>query len=262
MNNPTTELSALLATEAAQIGSMYGRMDFKITPERFTVESDAVTEDLPPEFLPRRAELLANQEFEVWPVTGIGKIGHIRRNEVHYARRCCKLLVGTAALIASGALFAQQASLSSSLGVYVFPAKNQTAQTQSADEGSCYGWARTQTGIDPMAVKPATDAAQAHAAASSAGNGAVVKGTVGGAAGGAAIGAIAGNPGRGAEIGAGVGLLGGIAKRHAEMQAAAQQQQQQQTAAAQKAQTSMAQQKATYNKAYSACMEGKGYTVR
>jgi hypothetical protein len=62
MNNPTTELPALLATEAAQIPSMYGRMDFSITPERFTVESDAVT-DLPPEFLPRRAELLANQEL-------------------------------------------------------------------------------------------------------------------------------------------------------------------------------------------------------
>jgi hypothetical protein len=196
------------------------------------------------------------------------------RNEMHYARRCFKLSVGTAALFASGVLFAQQvamqpqsplgsssgsASLSSSLGVYVFPAKNQTAQTQSADEGSCYAWARTQTGIDPMAVKPATDGSQVPAAAPNAGNGAVVKGTVGGAAGGAAIGAIAGNPGKGAEIGAGVGLLGGIAKRHAEMQATAQQQQ---MAAAQKAQTSVAQQKATYNKAYSACMEGKGYTVR
>jgi hypothetical protein len=62
MNNPTTELPALLAIEGAQIPSMYGRMDLSITPERFTVESDAVT-DLPPEFLPRRRELLANQEL-------------------------------------------------------------------------------------------------------------------------------------------------------------------------------------------------------
>jgi ER-bound oxygenase mpaB/B'/Rubber oxygenase, catalytic domain len=62
MNNPTTELPELLATEAAQIPSMYGRMDFSITPERFTVEPDAVSE-LAPEFSQRRPELLANEEL-------------------------------------------------------------------------------------------------------------------------------------------------------------------------------------------------------
>src|ERR1700728_4969833 len=62
MNNRTTELPALLATEAAQIPSMYGRMDFSITPERFTVEPDAVSE-LGPEFSQRRPELLANEEL-------------------------------------------------------------------------------------------------------------------------------------------------------------------------------------------------------
>src|ERR1700728_1067365 len=62
MNNRTTELPALLATEAAQIPSMYGRMDFSITPERFTVEPGAVSE-LAPEFSQRRPELLANEEL-------------------------------------------------------------------------------------------------------------------------------------------------------------------------------------------------------
>ncbi|MGA2191487.1 MAG: oxygenase MpaB family protein, partial [Steroidobacteraceae bacterium] len=62
MNNPTTELPALLATEAAQISSMYARVDFSITPERFTVEPDAVSE-LGPEFSQRRPELLANEEL-------------------------------------------------------------------------------------------------------------------------------------------------------------------------------------------------------
>src|SRR6202451_2650281 len=61
MNYPTTELTALLATEAAQIPSMYGRTDFSITPERFTVEPDAVSE-LGPEFSQRRPKLLANEE--------------------------------------------------------------------------------------------------------------------------------------------------------------------------------------------------------
>src|ERR1700685_1780192 len=62
MNYPTTELTALLATEAAQIPSMYGRTDFSITPERFTVEPDAVSE-LGPEFSQRRPKLLANEEL-------------------------------------------------------------------------------------------------------------------------------------------------------------------------------------------------------
>src|SRR5205823_2736231 len=51
---------------------------------------------------------------------------------------------------------AAPASLSSSLGVIVFPAKSQTPTQQSSDEGACYTWAKTNTGIDPMApVQPA-----------------------------------------------------------------------------------------------------------
>src|SRR6202161_3733092 len=62
MHTSITKLSAMLATEAAQIPSMYGRVDFSITPERFTVEPDAVSE-LDPEFSQRRPELLANEEL-------------------------------------------------------------------------------------------------------------------------------------------------------------------------------------------------------
>jgi hypothetical protein len=47
-------------SQAAQVPSMYGRVDFSITPERFTVEPDALTELLP-ELLHRRSELLANE---------------------------------------------------------------------------------------------------------------------------------------------------------------------------------------------------------
>src|ERR1700685_1330671 len=61
MNTSTTNLSAMLATEAAQIPSMYGHMDFSITPERFSVEPADVSE-LGPELSHRRPELLANEE--------------------------------------------------------------------------------------------------------------------------------------------------------------------------------------------------------
>lgn len=182
-------------------------------------------------------------------------------------------LAGLAAFMVSAAVPAQQPSvstpapsppptLSSSLGVFVFPAKNQSAQQQSTDEATCFGWAKSQTGIDPMGIKPQSAPAQQTASTANAGAGAPVRGAVGGAVAGTAIGAVAGNAGKGAAIGATTGVLAGAAaKRRAKEEAAAKQQQQEQ-AAAQQAQASVTQQKATYNKAYSACMEGKGYTVK
>jgi hypothetical protein len=181
------------------------------------------------------------------------------------------------AVCVSASVGAQQAApaaanstLSSSLGLFVFPAKNQTGEKQAGDEWSCFGWAKSQTGIDPLNVKPQPAAAPAAAPApSSSGSsaaGTVAKGTVGGAVAGTAIGAIAGNTGKGAAIGATVGLLGGgvAAKRNSDQAKAQQQlaQQQADTAATQQAEASVAQQKANYNKAFSACMEGKGYTVK
>jgi len=157
---------------------------------------------------------------------------------------------------------AGQQSLSNSLGLFVFPAKNQTTTQQSTDEGACYGWAKSQTNIDPMNIKPPETSQPEQQDASNAGNGSRGRGAARGAAGGAIIGAIAGDAGTGAAAGAAAGVMaGGAEKRRAQKQAAAQQQQQQ-AAAEQQAQAAIAQQKATYNKAFSACMEGKGYTVK
>jgi hypothetical protein len=153
-------------------------------------------------------------------------------------------------------------SLSSSLGVFVFPAKNQDATQQSNDEGACYGWAKSQTGIDPMNVTAPPPPQGSQEQAANSGGGERVRGAARGAAAGAAIGAIGGNAGTGAAAGAAAGTLaGGARKRRGEQEAAAQQQQQQ-AAQQQQQQAAIAQQKATYNKAFSACMEGKGYTVK
>src|ERR1700722_1797857 len=59
--NTIAELTDMIATQATEIPSVYGRVDFSITPERFTVEPGAQTE-LAPQFAQRRPELLANQE--------------------------------------------------------------------------------------------------------------------------------------------------------------------------------------------------------
>jgi hypothetical protein len=168
-----------------------------------------------------------------------------------------------AAPAAAAPAAATPSSLSSSLGVFVFPAKNQSSTQQSTDEGACFNWAKSQTGIDPMNIKPPEPAAQpAQADVENAGNGSRARGAARGAAGGALIGAVAGDAGTGAAAGAVAGTLaGGAAKRQAKRDAAAHNQQQQ-AAAEQQAQAAIAQQKATYNKAFSACMEGKGYTVK
>jgi hypothetical protein len=61
MSTPITELNAAVASQAAQIPSMYGRVDFSITPERFTVAPGDESE-LAPEYAERRPELLADTE--------------------------------------------------------------------------------------------------------------------------------------------------------------------------------------------------------
>ena len=154
--------------------------------------------------------------------------------------------------------------LSTSLGLVVFPAKGQTPQKQSQDEGECYAWSKGQTGVDPMAPAPAPAATPAPAQeAAAAPSGQRARGAVRGAAAGAVIGEVADNDaGKGAAIGATVGVVkGGSEKRRAQEQAqqdAAKKQEatvQQQTAATQE-------QLNLFKKGFAACLEPKGYTVK
>ena len=76
------------------------------------------------------------------------------------------------------------------------------------------------------------------------------------------IGAIAGDAGKGAAIGATAGTMRGGAQKRKGKQAAAEQQKQ---AAAQAQQTAAAtdtQKLDTFKKAYSACVQGRGYTAQ
>lgn len=155
----------------------------------------------------------------------------------------------------------------------IYPAKNQTAEQQKKDEGECAVWAKDNTGIDPVALAaapatpapaPAAEAAQPEKTGPS---GARLRGAARGAAAGAIIGEVADDDaGDGAAVGAVAGAMSGGAadrrgrrqqKQQAEQQAAAQQQQAQQQADAKKQE-----QLATYQRANSACLEGRGYTVK
>ncbi|GAB7525807.1 YMGG-like glycine zipper-containing protein [Paraburkholderia sp. 2C] len=132
----------------------------------------------------------------------------------------------------------------------IYPAKGQSAQKQASDMGQCQAWAKQNTGVDPAAI--AQHAANQPPPQQPTGG--RVRGAAGGAAVGAAVGAIAGDAGKGAAIGAAGGAVGGgIRQRH---QAQSQQQQQQAT------QQQASQALATYNRALSACMSGRGYTIQ
>ena len=137
-----------------------------------------------------------------------------------------------------------QSSIAGPLNMYVFPAKGQDKETQDKDEYDCYKWAVEQSGIDP--INPPEVQADPNA-----GTGAVVGSSARGAAAGAAVGAISGDAGQGADIGAPLGAFGGVGRRRA-AQAGAEQQAAQQEAAMMD----------SFKKAFSVCLEGKGYTVK
>lgn len=141
-------------------------------------------------------------------------------------------------------------NISKSLGLYVFPAKDQDKATQDKDETSCFNWAKEQSGYDPMNPTKVV-AAEADKSL----DGSAVVGAAGGAAAGAAIGAIAGDTGKGAAIGA---VVGGLRGRRSRIVGDQREQQANNQAAVAKT----SELKANYNKAFSACMEAKGYTVK
>ncbi len=95
-------------------------------------------------------------------------------------------------------------TLASSVGVYIYPAKDQSAEQQGKDDYECFGWAKGQTGYDPLNPPPATAAAPAQQQAS----GSRLRGAARGAVGGAIIGEVAGDDGgKGAAIGATLGVM-------------------------------------------------------
>jgi hypothetical protein len=142
----------------------------------------------------------------------------------------------------------------SSQELIIYPSKGQTQEQMEQDKFTCYSWAKQQTGFDPMEVPKATAPPPKQEAA----KGGLFRGAARGAAVGVAAGAIAGDAGKGAAIGAASGgLIGGMRRRD---QARHQEQAQQEWAQDQAAQ--YAQKRNKYNRAYAACLEGKGYTVK
>ena len=151
-------------------------------------------------------------------------------------------------------------------GLIIYPSKGQSPQQLSRDRYECHTWAVQQTGYDPSNPQMA----QSNVPAASpppraeAPQGGLLRGGARGAALGAVGGAIAGNAGKGAAIGAATGALFGAFRRRDQRrrQSFAQQQYQQQRQQAQYQRNQAANQRQNgYNRAMTACLTGRGYTV-
>jgi hypothetical protein len=135
-----------------------------------------------------------------------------------------------ALLIVAGMMLATNAAAQGK--AFVYPQQGQSPQQQAQDEAECRTWAAQQSG-----PAPAAPGVGGHA-------GGTVKGGARGAAVGAAVGAIAGDAGKGAAAGA---VVGGVQGRRGSTQAAAA------------AQAGAA---ADTERAFGACMQGRGYSVK
>lgn len=139
--------------------------------------------------------------------------------------------------------------LSKKLGLFVFPANDQTPEQQEKDEYESYKWAVEQSGVDPL-QPPQVEVEQVEKGP----DGGAVRGAAGGAAAGAAIGAIAGDAGKGAAIGATAGGIRGV-RGSAARQNNAQQQAEAEAIAKEKELMD------SFLRAFSVSMEGRGYKV-
>ena len=139
------------------------------------------------------------------------------------------------------------ASAAQAQDLFVFPNEGQDQDTQDRDEFQCQRAATDRTGFNPMATPTATRPPPEQ-------RGGAGGGAVRGALLGTAVGAVAGDTRRGAAIGAaGGGLMGGM--RRADSNRQRDQWAQQESANYQR-------QRQNWNRAFIACMESRGYTVR
>lgn len=153
------------------------------------------------------------------------------------------LAASALAIFISGSVSAQQ--------LFVYPNKGQSAAQQQKDISACHASAVQTVGYDPARLPPSRSAPP-----SSSGNTDVGRGVMRGAVGGAILGEIGGGNHTGSAAAAGA-LFGGIRSSRRNEQQRAQQEQHYQQQNAQDAQA-----QATFNRAYSACLESRGYTAK
>jgi len=131
--------------------------------------------------------------------------------------------------------------------LFVFPNDGQSQDQQDMDEFQCQRSAQERTGFNPMATPTATSAAPQQ-------QGGVVGGAARGALLGGAIGAVTGNTRQGLRTGAaGGGVMGGMRRADSDRQ---------RDDWARRETQNYQRNRDNWNRAFIACMEARGYTVR
>ena len=143
--------------------------------------------------------------------------------------------------------------------VYFYPRAGQTTEQQSRDHYDCYNWAVQQTGFDPGQSTIPTDQRVRVVPMPPPGHDTATL-----AVAGAVLGALIGGPRHalgGALIGASGGAIAGAASDSARMESARQQEEA--YAARDRVRDARLDEKVfDFRRAMSACLEGRGYTVR
>ena len=152
-------------------------------------------------------------------------------------------------LLLSGSALAQE--------MVIYPSQGQSNEQMEQDKFQCYTWSKNQSGFDPMALPTTSEPPPAKEAP----KGGVASGAVRGTLLGGAVGAIAGNSKSdtrtGLKAGAATGALVGGMRRNDQVR----QEEQQRKNWEQQQVNQYAQGRTSYNRAYAACMEGRGYSV-
>ena len=139
----------------------------------------------------------------------------------------------------------------------VYPAKGQSQDQTERDKFECYNWAKQETGFDPMKTPTASSPPPTREKETwGAGKGALGGGLVG-----AGVGGIAGG-GKGALIGGALGAGGGAAVGGMNRSSQRKRQDQRQRDWEQREASKYRAGRNSYNRAYAACLEGRGYSVK
>lgn len=143
--------------------------------------------------------------------------------------------------------------------LYFYPKEGQTTEQQSRDHFECYNWAVKQTGFDPGQSEIPTNQRVRVVPMPPPGHDTATL-----AIAGAVLGALIGGPRHavgGALIGASTGAIAGAASDSARMESA-RQQEEVYTARDGARDTQLEAKAHGFRRAMSACMEGRGYSVR
>jgi len=142
----------------------------------------------------------------------------------------------------------------------IYPKNDQSKEQQQQDEGACFVWAKNETGFDPLSIQ-SVPSAVVKTPPPKKQRGGAIKGAIAGAV----IGEIIGDEGDdvrdGAKYGAAAGLIrqGRRNKMAAKKQAQAMAEAEKEIA---KIEAETAERRDIYNRHYSACLEGRGYSVK